>query len=303
MKRSTMQPETGLQLGLTGWPLQHTLSPRIHQAALSALGLAGEYRLYPVAPGPECLAALSQLASRVRRAELQGLNVTIPHKITLRSLVDELTPAAAAIGAVNTLYHREGRVCGENTDAAGFLEAVRVAFPRLFAQQTGQVALVLGAGGAARAVVYALLAAGWQVGVATRSLDAAERLVGQFEGAALPEALIALQLDAPSVGAWIRSQPVALVVNATSAGMAPQVDQNPWPEALSLPEGAAVYDLIYTPAETCLVRAARAAGLAAQSGLGMLVEQAAGSLELWTGLPAPRAAMQHAVREVRERSH
>jgi shikimate dehydrogenase len=239
----------------------------------------------------------------VRRAELQGLNVTIPHKIALHGLVDELTPAAAAIGAINTLYHREGKVCGENTDAAGFLEAVRVAFPGLFAQQTGQVALVLGAGGAARAVVCALLAAGWQVGVAARSLDAAERLVWQFERTALPGPLIALQLDAPSVGAWIQSQQIALLVNATSAGMAPQVDQTPWPGGVPLPEGAAVYDLIYTPAETCLVKAARAAGLAAQCGLGMLVEQAACSFEIWTGLPAPRAAMQQAVREVRERSH
>jgi shikimate dehydrogenase len=292
-----MQNEKSLQFGLTGWPLQHTLSPRIHQAALRALGLEGNYRLFPVDPGADCPRALSELSGRVRRAELQGLNVTIPHKLILRGLVDELTPAAAAIGAVNTLYPREGRVWGENTDAAGFLEAVRAAFPGLLAQTTGQAALVLGAGGAARAVVYALLAAGWQVGVAARSLEAAEGLARQFGQAALPGSLAALRLDAPSVGAWIRSQPIALVVNATSAGMAPHIDQTPWPGGLPLPEGAAVYDLVYTPAETRLVKAARAAGLAAQSGLGMLVEQAACSFEIWTGLTAPRAVMRQAALE------
>ena len=120
-----MQADSFLRLGLTGWPLGHSLSPKLHSAALQALGLEGEYRLYLVPPLPEGQEQLKTLVKQVRAGEITGLNVTIPHKQAVLPLVDELTPAARAIGAVNTLYLWDGRLVGDNTDAPGFLADLR----------------------------------------------------------------------------------------------------------------------------------------------------------------------------------
>ncbi len=272
-----------LRLGLTGWPLGHSLSPRLHAAALRALELPGEYRLYPAPPLPQGEEALAQLLGNLRRGELYGLNVTIPHKQSVLPLLDELAPAACAIGAANTLWMRAGRLVGENTDAPGFLaDLKRLGFEAAPGERR---ALVLGAGGAARAVVYALAQAGWQVRVAARRVEQAAGL------AELSERVAAL-LWQPAA---LVEEPCALLVNATPLGMFPQTDASPWPEELPFPAGVAVYDLVYNPAETRLVRAARAAGLRAANGLGMLVEQAALAFEVWTGRAVPRRALWEAV--------
>ncbi len=154
-------------LGLTGHPLGHSLSPQLHNAALAALGLEGAYRLYPVAPLPEGQAALAELVGRLRSGELHGLNVTIPHKQAVMPLLDRLSPAARAIGAANTLVLRGGELLGENTDAPGFLVDLHTRLGAHLPRGSGR-ALVLGAGGSARAVVYALAGAGWQVRLAAR---------------------------------------------------------------------------------------------------------------------------------------
>jgi shikimate dehydrogenase len=284
-------------LGLTGYPLTHSLSPRLHAAALRAMGLAGEYDLYPVSPDADLAsgqaAGLQSLCSRLRRGELHGLNVTVPHKSAVLPFLDELTPAAQAIGAANTLYARDGRLIGDNTDAPGLLADLRRVFPDLFPDgpPSGELAgrrkaLVLGAGGAARAVTYALASIGWWVVVAARDIEQARKMVFSLP---YRHRLLPVRLTFEDLYDCLKLP--LLVVNATSAGMLPDADATPWPAGLRLPKQAALYDLVYAPPETRLMRLARAAGMQASNGLGMLVEQAALALELWTGRPVPRAAM------------
>ena len=272
------------RLGLTGYPLERSLSPEIHQAALRASGLQGEYQLYPAVPLPDGSAQLAEIIQRVRQGELHGLNVTIPHKQNVLEYLDELTPAAQAVEAVNTVYLQHERLLGDNTDIAGFWTDLRSAFPGV----TGP-ALVLGAGGSARAVVFALLQQGWEVTVAARQQGKAELLLQALNA---PDTARTIRLEAAALA---RLQPVRLIVNATPAGMHPRAGESPWPVEAHLQESAAVYDLIYKPQETELMRQARRAGLQACNGLGMLVEQAALAFERWTGAPAERAAMWKAI--------
>lgn len=280
---------TNFRLALTGWPLGHSLSPQLHHAALAAMGLHGEYRLLPAPPGDA--AALADLLAQLRSGALHGLNVTIPHKQAVLPLLDECAPAARAIGAVNTLAMKDGRLYGDNTDAPGFLADLHAQLGRHL-PATGGRALLLGAGGAARAVAYALAGAGWEVWLAARRLEQAEELAGAM-AAALPYSRLHAAYLAPDDLRPL--QQIDLLVNTTPLGMSPHPDASPWPEGLPFPPRAAVYDLVYNPRETRWVQAARAAGRPTVTGLGMLVEQAALALERWTGLPVPRAAMHAAV--------
>jgi shikimate dehydrogenase len=287
-------------LGLTGFPLSHSLSPKLHTAALTAAGLEGSYSLFPVDPAhPDELAALLE---RVRNGEIHGLNVTIPHKQTVIPLLDELSKTAKAIGAVNTIYARNGRLIGDNTDAAGFWEDVSslmvngksrivnrksktsnyqspIINPQLPITNY-QSALVLGAGGSARAVVFALKAHGWDVSVAARRIEQAKALVTEFGLQA------AQSLDSPISN-------VDLLINTTPLGMIPDIETCAWDG--DFPPGAFVYDLVYNPSETVLMKRARAAGLQASNGLGMLIEQAALAFELWTDHNADRTAMRESI--------
>jgi shikimate dehydrogenase len=275
-------------LGLTGYPLGHSLSPKLHAAALQAVGLAGEYKLYPVSPeGPQ---GLAQLLGRVRAGELHGLNVTIPHKQAVIPLLDELTATAQAIGAVNTIYLRDGRLIGDNTDAPGFLADLNKFVGTI--HESPLRALVLGAGGSARAVVYALAKAGWDVTIAARRVDQAEAVITGLDFPNPEVRISSIEYQVSALSSLIPS--FSLVVNTTPLGMSPNVDVSPWPDGLPFPR-ADVYDLVYNPGETLLVRQARSAGLRAQTGLGMLVEQAALACEIWTGCVPPRQAMFDAV--------
>ncbi len=169
--------DTFYHFGLIGYPLGHSRSPVIHAAALCAAGLAGEYCLLPVPPLPEGEVALRQVVDRLRGGELDGLNVTIPHKQAVLPLLDEFSPAVAQIGAANTLYCQDGRLVGENTDAPGFLADLYRLAPEL--SEGPKTALVLGAGGSARAVVYALRQAGFTIWLAARRLSQAEQIASQ----------------------------------------------------------------------------------------------------------------------------
>ena len=266
-----------MHLGLIGHPLGHSLSPKIHSAALNAYGLQGEYSLFPIAP--DDMQGLSNLLARVRNGEIHGLNVTIPHKQNVIPLLDELTSTAQAIGAVNTISLRDGKLVGDNTDAPGFLTDLGgltgSLHDRKAARQTSEVskALVLGAGGSARAVVYALVHADWNVTLSARRPEQAQALASNYQ---LP---ITNLTNPPTFN---------LLVNTTPLGMTPNVDASPWPEHLPFPKDAAVYDLVYNPRETKLVRDARAQGLPAKTGLGMLIEQAVLAFEIWTGRKPPR---------------
>jgi len=292
------------RLGLIGYPLGHSRSPDIHAAALNALGLAGEYRLYPVLPLPEGTGVLSELLMQMRAAEIQGLNVTIPHKGSVAPFLDDMAPDAATIGAVNTILFRDGHLVGDNTDARGFLADLELLAPDLLTSSPKpRSALVLGAGGSARAIVWALLNAGWQVTLAARRMEQVQGLMESYLSSVISDRLSVISYQTIGIdnqqSAIINHQSsLSLIVNCTPLGMSPNIDTSPWPASVPLPKEAVVYDLVYNPSETLLVRRARQAGLRAFTGLGMLVEQAGCAFELWTGLPAPREVMREAVRQV-----
>ncbi len=272
-------------LGLTGWPLTFSLSPTIHEAALKQNGLTGEYRLYPIEPGPGLEPGLQALVERVRSGDLAGLNVTIPHKEAVLPLLDGLTPLAVEIGAVNTLFVERHRVMGDNTDANGFLaDLLRWSVELGRPWKAGSRALMLGAGGASRAAAYALCRAGWEVTLAARRLDQAEALADWLRGKKLMGQARAKALDSKGLS----GESPDLVVNTTPLGMGAQAAESPWPAGLDFPPGAAVYDMIYYPRETLLVQQARRAGLPATGGLGMLIEQGTMAFTRWTGCAVER---------------
>ncbi len=165
------QSRPAYALGVTGYPLGHSLSPRLHAAALDDCDLQGEYRLYPIPPLPAGTEALQAILSSIRQGRLDGLNVTIPHKQAVIPYLDELTPLATRIGAVNTVYRKGEALVGDNTDVPGFLADLQRQLPG--AGIPGS-ALALGSGGSARAVVYALLSSGWRVTIAARRIEAAQ---------------------------------------------------------------------------------------------------------------------------------
>ena len=274
-------PITNYHLGLIGYPLGHSLSPKIHTAALKACELEGNYSLFPIAP--EDKQGLKDLLARVRTGEITGLNVTIPHKQNVIEFMDELTPTAKAIGAVNTIYMRDDKLIGDNTDAPGFLSDLKRVSKSSFI--IPHSALVLGAGGSARAVVYALVNDGWEVTIAARRIEQAEQLANSFTN---------YQLQVADFSSFI-IQHSALLVNTTPLGMTPNTETSPLPENMALSKNAFVYDLVYNPRETKLVRDARAQGLNASTGLGMLIEQAALAFETWTSHNPPRDVLYQAV--------
>ena len=292
-----------IRLGLIGYPLGHSLSPVIHTAALQSCGLDGTYSLFAIQPDDK--QSLKELLERVRNGEITGLNVTIPHKQNVIEFLNEFTPTAQAIGAVNTIYEKEGKLIGDNTDAPGFLSDLKRFLTTETRRHGNSNALVLGAGGSARAVVYALVNDGWNVYLAARRLVQAKKLaealanyplsrsipVGPITAFSLStvEANLQSQTLAPDASAGVSN--LSLIINTTPAGMAPNIDESPWPENLPFPPHAAIYDLVYNPRETKLVRDAGLQGLRGTTGLGMLVEQAALAFEIWTGHRPPREVM------------
>jgi shikimate dehydrogenase len=277
-------------LGLIGYPVSHSLSPTIQNAALKACELEGEYSLFPILP--DDIQGLQDLLARVRSGEITGLNVTIPHKQNVIPLLDELTPTAKAIGAVNVICLRDQKLTGDNTDAPGFLADLK----RFISDQESQIeksALILGAGGSARAVAYALLCDNWRVTIAARRIEQAQHLARSFKNYQLLRSIpLGTVTDFDS---QILQSPTSLLVNTTPIGMTPDIDQSPLPQNISIPKGTMIYDLVYNPRETKLVKDARAQGLKATTGLGMLIEQAARAFQLWTGHEPPRDILRDAV--------
>ncbi len=280
--------------GLLGWPVSHSRSPAMHNAAFAAAGMNGVY--VPLAVPPERLAAA--IAGLVALG-FRGANVTIPHKQAVMPYVNEVSPAAVAIGAVNTLVVRQdGSLYGDNTDAPGFLADLQEQGVDLDGLATAG-ALVLGAGGSARAVAYALAGHGIPTLVVSRRGEQAQALVASL--------LLHLPRhpSAPVAAPLLTAQPwsslaalagrVSLVVNCTPLGMTPQVDISPWPDEIALGPAQIAYDLVYNPPDTRFLIQARASGAGAINGLGMLLHQGALAWEAWTGQPAPLAAMREAL--------
>lgn len=278
------------QIGLIGYPLGHSFSPEIHKAALVSCGLQGNYSLFPIPPGD--FGGLKDLLMCVRDGEITGLNVTIPHKQTVIPLLDVLTPTARIISSVNTIYMRENKLIGDNTDVQGFLTDLQFFFPtKVQRQGDTKSALVLGAGGSARAVVYALASDGWEVMIAARRLEQAQSIVDQFLN---PDSQISrIENNFTTLNSLLPN--LSLIVNTTPVGMSPNIDASPWPANLPFPSNVAVYDLVYNPSQTKLVKDAHAVGLSATTGMGMLIEQAALSFEIWTGYTPQRSVLWNAV--------
>lgn len=283
-----------IHLGLIGYPLGHSLSPKLHNAALRSCGLVGDYSLFPIQPDDK--QSLKDLLARFCSAELTGLNVTIPHKQNVIPFLDQLTVTAEAIGAVNTIYLRRNKLIGDNTDAPGFLADLKKFLAKLSSAVSGdgigqreKKALVLGAGGSARAIVYALRKDDWNVTLAARRMEQAGHFVDLFTNDKLQITDFTLSN--------IELSNMTLIVNTTPVGMNPNKDQSPWPENYPFPPEAAVYDLVYNPGETRFVKEARVQGLSAITGLGMLMEQAALAFELWTGRRVSPEIMSSAMDE------
>ena len=275
-------------LGLIGQPVGHSFSPAMHNAAIAALGLNMAYVPLPVAAErlPDALRGLAALGFR-------GVNVTVPHKEAVLPYLNAIFPAARVIGAVNTIVIGDGALTGFNTDWSGFLgdlESYRLAL-------YGRDCLVLGAGGSARAVVYALLRRGGRVSVLARRPEQAERLAAEL-GAAFPAAATILTGDLVDATQLATTMDEPIIINTTPLGMSGiNAAASPWPDGAPFPRGAFVYDLVYNPRHTRLMEQAEAAGLRAANGLGMLVGQAAEAFEIMTARRPDPAIMRRTVEE------
>ena len=252
-------------LGVAGWPVGHSRSPAMQNAALEQLGLDWLYVPVPVPPDlfPETVTAMSATGFR-------GLNVTVPHKLAASELADSLSPAAAAIGAVNTLTFDDG-IEGDNTDAGGLIDA-------LAEPVGGRTALVLGAGGAARAAVWALLDAGAaEVALWNRTAERADRLASDLGARAVPQPVTA-----------------DVIVNCTVVGLGGEGLEQLGLDGVE--PGSVVVDMVYAEAPTPVEAWATAGGARFVGGLEVLVRQGARSLERWTGITAPVGVMRAAAR-------
>lgn len=278
MSASSTRP-TPPVAAVIGWPISHSKSPVIHGFWLEALGIDGHYARFPVAPE-----GLQTAVRALPALGLRGVNVTIPHKTAVMEALDEITPEARAIGAVNTVVvTAEGRLVGYNTDVTGFAEPLRGA------ALAGRPACVVGAGGAARAVLAALKNLGVsEVRIINRSQDKAQALLAEF---GLPGAVYGFEAAAQALGS------AALVVNTSSLGMKgyPPLELDLAPVA----GDAVVYDIVYVPLETDLLRQARERGLRTVDGLSMLVGQAADAFRLFYDAEPPRDAASEAALRAR----
>jgi shikimate dehydrogenase len=252
--------------GVAGWPIAHSRSPLIHGYWLRDFGIAGVYERFAVPPGE-----FAQFASQIGTKGLVGSNVTAPHKEAAFAACDRRTAAADALGAVNTLWREGSLLWGDNTDVEGFLANMDETAPGCLTRSRSVV--VIGAGGAARAVVHALISRGaGRIAVVNRTLSRAEALGAQFGGTVTASSWSRLSTELSRAD---------LVVNASLIGMEGQTSLEI--DLSVLPEHTVVADIIYVPLRTPLIQAARARGLKAVEGLGMLLHQAVPGFERWFG--------------------
>ncbi len=271
---------------LLGHPVEHSLSPTIHNTAFQAQGVNAIYVATPVRPE-----VLADGVAGLRALQFLGANVTVPHKEAVRPLLDDVSERAAAVGAVNTIVRDNDTLRGDNTDVEGFLTPLRDTVGDSLA---GAPMVIFGAGGAARAVVYGLLDhyAPERLTLVARRPEQAEALAADLEGYDPQDALRTATFDDATTA--VRES--RLLVNATPVGMSPNTDATPWPDADDFGTDQVAYDLVYTPEDTRFLQDASARGATPIGGLDMLVEQAAASYRQWTGREMPRDIVYEALR-------
>lgn len=251
---------------VTGWPIVHSKSPMLHGFWLKQYGIEGSYEALGIEPEN-----FRQFINNLPLSDFAGGNITIPHKEVAFKNIINLDDAAKAIGAVNTLWLEEDELCGGNTDAYGFSANMDQYLPEW---KNGKTALVLGAGGAARAIIYSILQAGYdEVYIINRTLERAQNLVQIFGNKC-------------SAHSWAHLEEklltADLIINTTSIGMAGN-DASMMPDLSSVKKSAIVTDIVYTPLETPFLKSARSYGLKTVDGLGMLLHQAVPGFEKWFG--------------------
>ena len=259
------------KLAIIGDPIAHSLSPTLQSFLIRHFALPFTYHALHIRQHN-----LPEMMQRLRDGEFRGINITLPHKQTALSFLNETDATAARIGAVNTIVVEEGKLFGYNTDARGFSRSL----------ETGGIAVanrkafVLGAGGAARAVIFALLQAHvGQIIVCNRNADRAATLIAAFAHHAAPNQLQSVPW--PERADWIKKNTVHLLINTTRVGMHPLDDESPLPDHVFSDQMTAV-DLVYNPVQTKFLRAANSAGAKIVNGLGMLIYQGVAAMELWS---------------------
>ncbi len=275
-----------LRAGIFGFPISHSISPPMHQAAFDHAGIDASYQAWETHPD-----ALAEGVDRLRDDSYLGANVTVPHKQAVMEHLDEVDDLARRIGAVNTIINRNGHLLGTNTDAEGFITSLKVEGG---VEPKGLDVALVGAGGAARAAAHALADAGiGSLTIVNRTPERAQALSEEIAVQGVTSRAVGLA-DSEYASVCSRAN---LLINSTSVGMlhGPAEDASPVPDGAIGP-GCVVYDMVYNPPDTPLLRAAERAGAAAVGGLPMLVYQGAAAWSRWTGREAPVAVMFEAAR-------
>lgn len=272
-------------LAIIGHPIGHSLSPLMHNTALHALGLDYDYRPIDIEP--------SQLKEAIQELSTQGcmgFNVTIPHKQTIIQLLQDVDEEARTIGAVNTVIIKNGKLHGYNTDVDGVAKSLE----RYRSSVDGKKVVLLGAGGAARAVLFCLLNQFKPAGIslAMRSVERGKELAGSF---GQKHSITVLSLADPSLHQLVTE--ATFVINATPVGMTPNVSASPLPKTTAFHRGQIVFDLIYTPIQTTLLKIAAAKGAITIGGLEMFLHQGAKTFELFTGKQMPLDVVRKVVEQ------
>ncbi len=271
--------------GIIGDPIEHTMSPLMHNAAFEKMGI--DYWYLPFRVKKE---ALGKAIEGMRALNIKGLNVTIPHKVTVIPFLDKLDRFAERIGAVNTVVNDDGVLTGCNTDASGFLQALL----ERGIEPTEKKVVILGAGGASRAISFILAERGSNLVILNRTLNKARELADRISQIFQRETE-ALKLDRENLARALSKADI--LVNTTSVGMYPDIDETPFTADL-LSSGMVVFDIVYNPVKTRLLAEAEAAGAKTISGLDMFIWQGALVFEKWTGLKAPVELMREEVIKV-----
>ena len=267
--------------GVIGDPIEHTLSPIMHNAAFNALNLAYVFLAFRVKP-----AEVENAVNGMRALNIRGLNVTMPHKTPVLKFLDRTDLSAQIINSVNTILNRDNKLFGFNTDGVGALKALRENGVEL----KGRKVLLLGAGGAARAIAYTMAKEADELAVLNRSLKPAQELAKLLEKTANKK-IVSGSLSPKEIEQNLQDSDV--LINATSVGMKPKAEESPVASKLLRPN-LAIMDIVYNPIETKLAKDAKAAGAKVVSGVEMLIYQGAASFEIWTSKSAPVDVMRQA---------